>query len=362
MTELTLFIGWGEVVKLCYWPHLRPLYESGRLIPVIAETEAKCRVVPGLLLPWGSVELEEMISAGRFRHIFILSPPALHLPQLLRCVELLRSSGSRCDLFVEKPMGLDYSEAAARVRRFGATPLPDGVVVRHIDHYTQKWAGRWLRAHFDEVTGLLGPLTEVLFVSLERREITDSPVFAAGYAREHGIHAWALLDHCIPVLAGESLEVEAVHAWRHRNCPPICSAESAFRIDYRARGPALAGIPVRICAGKAMAATDKRLVLRGTDAEIVVYFNDDRISYRGPGGERSLGSDPPDDDGGLARQPAYRTILEGIFERNAGDAVTIDLAEGLLALERIDLAASRFPLPVESPQGETPREIAELLG
>jgi hypothetical protein len=362
MTELTLFVGWGEVVKLYYWPHLRPLYESGRLIPVIAETEAKCRVVPGLLLPWGSVELEEMISAGRFRRIFILSPPALHLPQLLHCVELLRSAGSRCDLFVEKPLGLDYSEAAARLRRLDATPLPDGVVVRHIDHYTQKWAVRWLRAHFDEVTGLLGRLTEVLFVSLERREITDSPVFAAGYAREHGIHAWALLDHCIPPLVREGLDVEAVHAWRHRDCPPICSAESAFRIDYQARGPALAGMPVRICAGKAMAATDKRLVLRGADAEIVAYFNKDRICYRGPGGERSLGDDPPDDDGGLNRRPAYRTIMEGIFERNAGEDVTIGLEEGLLALERIDRAASRFPSPVEYPRGETPRKIAGLLG
>jgi len=361
MTELTLFVGWGEVVELYYWPHLRPLYESGRLIPVIAETEAKCRLVSGLLLPWGSTELEGMISACRFRRIFILSPPALHLPQLLRCAELLRSVGSRCELFVEKPVGLDSVEAAVGLRRLGASPLPDGIVVRHIDHYTQKWAVRWLRAHFDEVIGLLGRLTEVLFVSLERREITVSPVFAAGYAREHGIHAWALLDHCIPVLADEALEVEAVHAWRHRNCPPICSAESAFRIDYRARGPSLAGIPVRICAGKAMAATDKRLVLRGTDAEIVAYFNEDRISYHGPGGERSLGDDPSGDDG-LARQPAYRTIMEGIFERNAGDGVTIGLEDGLLALERIDLAATRFPPPVEYPQGETPPEIAELLG
>jgi hypothetical protein len=361
MTELTLFVGWGEVVELYYWPHLRPLYESGRLIPVIAETEAKCRVVPGLLLPWGSSALEGMISAGRFRRIFILSPPALHLPQLLRCVELLRTAGSPCDLFVEKPVGLDYSDAADGLRRLGATPLPAGVVVRHIDHYTQKWAVRWLRAHFDELIGLLGRLVEVLFISLERREIADSPVFAAGYAREHGIHAWALLDHCIPVLTGEGLEVEAVHAWRYRDCPPICSAESAFRIDYRARGPALAGIPVRICAGKAMAATDKRLVLRGTDAKIVAYFNEDRICQRGPGGKRSRCDDPPGDDGGLTRQPAYQTILEGIFERNTGDVVTIGLEEGLLALERIDLAASRFPPPVEYPQGETPREIAELL-
>jgi hypothetical protein len=369
MGDKTLFIGWGDVVKLYYWEYLKKYFYQGNLKPVIAEVSKKAKLASGFFEIWGSPKLDRMIREGIFNRIFILTPPAYHMSQVMHCLDVLSSSKSRCDIYVEKPVDIEREIVRACIDRITKVPNSDCHQIRVIDHYTQKWTSRWLYDEGEKAFLEIGPVKNIYFVSYETIPMADSAAFSRGYAREHGIHAWAMISHCFPVLrnADVSLDtkVNPPLAWRYNGCPEICAGESAFLITYEVCWPNGSrpgfvnnNLRITIASGKAMTDKVKKLMFDGKNGQIVAHFNDDKIFVKK---RDSKFEEINTSAQGYPKQPAYKTIVEGIFgEEGEPRRVTIELIDGLDALDRIEMAAQRFEDPIAYKQGETPSKLIEV--
>ncbi len=366
MIKRTLFIGWGNVVREYYWEHLRPYYENGTMLPVIAETPEKAGVIPGIAAPWGGREIDGLIKKGVFNRIFILTPPSLHMEQLRHCLGLLRDSRSSVTIYIEKPVDTNLRRARSTVTWVRGLKRPASWSVRQIDHYAQKWCSRWIRAHQRQVASLVGPIKEIVFISYETALIDRSLSFKQGYAREHGTHAWAMINHCFPELADPRVHVQlagAPSSWRYTDCPAVCMRESAFLITYRLQLPAgrsrLFGetVLVTIAAGKALQREVKQLTIKGPRVGLTAFFNKDRINAITARGAAEIGRTQRD----ISKQPAYKTIIDAIYTERNANAATSMLEDGLLALERIEMAAKRFGKLRNHKKRTTPVELARVV-
>ncbi len=374
MDKKTLFIGWGDVVKLYYWKHLQDYFYSGAVIPIIAEIATKASLAPGLFKIWGSPELDKMIIDDEFERIFILSPPEYHMSQLMHCLDLLAGLDSRCAIYLEKPVDIERELVRACIKRITELPNTASHPIYHIDHYTQKRVVKWLHDNSKKILQEIGPVKEIYFTSYEIIPMANSAAFTRGYAREHGIHAWAMIAYCLPDILIDNddfdIETETPLTWKHYDCPDVCAGESAFLITYHIRRAddnkfdlVDNNLKITLAAGKALAEEVKKLMFIGEKGKLVAHFNEGkfkegRIFIIKPDG---IIEEPAIAEVDYPKQFPYKTIIDGIFDRrkNAKD-VTIGLQNGLNALERIEIAARKFGAPKTHEQRKTPVELQEI--
>lgn len=367
MKANALFVGWGEVAERFYADYLRTLPPCEWDF-VRAERPEDPRVGRKGWVAWGDPGLERGIAAGQFQKIFLLTPPQVHIRQLLRCAHLLREAPGRCEVYVEKPLDLDPELAEAQVPGILGLLHGAGHEARVIDHYTQKWAVRWLAGPGRQALGAIAPLREILFLSLESREMPDSASFARGYAREHGVHAWAALGQVLPELAGTdtriAVETGDSRAWRYQGCTGSCPAETCFHLRYRValtlRGfsPYTPGTEIRLAAGKALGADAKCLLFSGDVGGVLALLSADRV-FAAVQGEapREIAEHT------ASRRSAYETVLDGVFRRRglSPEQTTLPLEAGLWALRAIDRGARSLPPPSPLAYGQAPDLLTDLV-
>jgi len=368
----TLFIGWGAVVADYYWKWLCQVFKihaasshehldedpAAKEGVVVAELKAKCaNKDPRVFMEWGTPALEGLIRGGVFERILVLTPPDRHLDQVSGCLELLKAPASPVPIFVEKPIDSDLEKAKEFL---GKHPPETRRFIRSIDHYTQKWTSRFLKDHGATLLPGIGRVTRVVFVSLEERGIWPSPAFGAGYAREHGVHAVAMIRWCLPQLARPGVAVAADHdkvrTWRHADCPRECVGESAFLLHFRVTGLPPAefadAVEIVVAGGKGMEGDVKKLMVVGEHGCLVSRFNADKM-YRCTDEVAEVGKNEE-------KAEPYQTIVRGIFT-GTPDEVTLPIDEAVTHVEMLELAARAFPQPSPHRLHVTPPELAAIL-
>lgn len=361
-----LFIGWGEVASSYYYPILMDFVIKKRLSIIVAETPQTATAYPGHFVAWESAEFDTLLRKGRLTHIFILTPPALHMEQLTYCLKRLAKVDHTIAIFVEKPTDFEPIRVHEALRVWLAMENRSRIVVRQIDHYAQKWSIRMMRERMAEVVRITGKLREIIFFSAEKRHIPSSPTFARGYAIEHGVHAWSILSQLFPEVMAVQFKFDAEKgrpcAWRYKEATPSCLGETAFLFRFIAlqglekSKPLTPDLTITIAGGKALGIDKKVLVLMGEDGVIVADLLQDQLISTVGRTKQDLFKDAP-----APRIPAYRAILEGIFgEHSVPLDVTLPIEAGLWSIERIYAGISAVESLGDYQAGTMPPELADL--
>jgi hypothetical protein len=362
-----LFLGWGEVASNYYYPILKDFLISERLSIIAVETPKKAAANAGHFIAWESAELEMLLRMGYLTHIFILTPPALHMEQLSYCLKRLEKVDHTLFIFVEKPTDFEPARVQDAMCLWSAMKNRSRIVVRQIDHYAEKWSIRMMRDRMAEVVRITGKLREIIFFSAEKRYIPSSPTFARGYAIEHGVHAWSILSRLFPGIMTLQFKCDVEKgrpsAWRYEQATPNCHGETAFLFRFiTMRGSETSNVlptnlAITIAAGKALGIDKKVLALIGEDGTVIADLSQDQLVFTTGETKRDLFKDVP-----APRMPAYRAILEGIF----GDPpdpldVTMPIETGLWSIERICSANCVIESLGDYQAGTMPSDFVNLV-
>jgi len=360
--QVFLFVGCGDVARRKYWPVVERLGGSTALRVDVAE---KPGLTEGEQLPWGSVELEARIKSGLYDAIFLLTPPDQHIPQLVDCLELLRESPRPCRVLVEKPLALDPCQARQNLpplRRLCELPS-HALMPRVVDHYAMKPTTRILSANWPTWTKSIGRVQEIVWVSFERSAMHASSAFARGYAREHAVHAWAMLDTVCPPLASAKLADSATtRTWRYRGAPAVCPEETAFiatttlALECDCDASVSPNVEVTIAAGKGLGTDKKVMILRGNRSTLQVRYNDDEVHVANANEGWSISPLTPS-----ASPTAYQKILRTlVLTPSRADEVTRSLEEAARDVERTDRLLRSAARPLEHASGVSPRDLERI--
>jgi len=361
-----LFIGWGEVARQYYYPSLKKLAVYPHLSINITDLKIDAEY-PEHFIAWGNADLDSLLLKGQFTHIFILTPPDLHMEQLTYCLERLGKVDHTISLFVEKPSDFDPSRVKYAINFRAAMQNREKIVLRQIDHYVEKGAIRKLKERSAEVLNITGKLHEIIFFSAEKRRIPSSPTFDRGYAIEHGVHAWSILFRLFPKILNIQISLDTNNgpsqAWRYRDATGPCSADTAFLLRFMARsGSGMCDelapkTKITIAGGKALGMERKELVLKGEYGIIIADLSHDKVVSIT--GEKKTVRFKDDN---TSRSLPYRAILEGILGENpAPFDVTLPLEVGLWSLEKISKGISAVKFLKDYKAGSMPVELKHLV-
>lgn len=362
-TGSCLFIGWGEVATRHYYPSLEKIAGRQRLSIIKAEKPGIAAEDPEQFIEWGTAVLDNYLQKGRFEHIFILTPPALHMEQLTYCLKRLDKVDLATNLFVEKPVDFNVKRVKDTLSVWATMPNRRKILVRQIDHYAEKWSVRKIREQVDEVLKITGKLNTILFFSAEKRHIPSSPTYARGYAVEHGVHAWSILFRLFPDILNIEISPDTKHgpshAWRYTGTLQHCPADTAFMLRFRAHpdegecDELASETEITIAGGKALGMERKVLVLKGEHGKIMADLSHDEVVSVSEGRKTVLFKNDH-----TPRTSPYITILNGILGENpTPQDVTLPLEAGLWSLEKINQGISSVKILEEYKAGSMPEAL-----
>jgi len=357
-----LFVGWGDVAQRFYAPAIQRFRIDSSSI-TIAERPGLSREIPGLdVAEWGSADLKARLASGEFDRIILLSPPQEHTGQVLRLLELLEGVSHSCLIATEKPLGLDADATRRDVQALRERENASNHRVRCIDHYVEKWTTRVLsRLGYRGLSKLLGKLKHIQFVSMEEKQLWDSTAFEYGYFREHGVHAWAVLEAI--GLAAPSSQLEAIapaRLWRHLGCPESCRGDTAALAQYAATLPGGESAKISLAIGKGVGKTRKALRVVGEKRALTASF--DAEEFHSMTYAEALGGEIVHAQSTLPKQEPYDRIVVGLLGGRIDTSVTLSAESALWHVEAI-AAALETPggTPESYESGSLPSELADAI-
>ncbi len=336
-----LAVGWGDVSRR-YWGVLKERVDAGQVEVSIAELPDIARQAPQLFVEWASPELDAHLSSGEFDLVLVLTPPTRHHEVVERCLGLVRDVPKSCTILVEKPLALGVEDAhdVSRLIELGTQRSCQPHEVACVDHYTLKPVVRFFRSHSQELLSDMGAVRHLVFTSMESRELHASESFRSGYAREHAVHAFAVIDTCLPILRGHNISHQATDRrrfWRYASLSEEIDGDSAFDLEcwldseIRQSQYLAESVHLELIGGKGLDRDEKALVVECDRGLIKMRFDEETIDLQG-----RLGPDTRLYDGRSSPEiPAYRFLLAHILDGKPIELVTRPIAEAARDVERV---------------------------